>query len=139
INNIYKFDFKDFTSGGDPNLFRYFTSFNLKLIKLGGNLTYLTPSSLWSEYSSKTLRKHIFNNYKLNYIYQFQNQKRFKDVTALLKFTIFQLSNTKAPTSSFNAKFMIRSNDNIIKEIASDLKDKKDNAHKGIALNINQI
>ncbi|WP_210378613.1 class I SAM-dependent DNA methyltransferase, partial [Borreliella garinii] len=139
INNIYKFDFKNFTSGGDPNLFRYFTSFNLKLIKLGGNLTYLTPSSLWSEYSSKTLRKHIFNNYKLNYIYQFQNQKRFKDVTALLKFTIFQLSNTKAPTSSFNAKFMIRSNDNIIKEIASDLKDKKDNAHKGIALNINQI
>ncbi len=60
-------------------------------------------------------------------------------MTALLKFTIFQLSNTKAPTSSFNAKFMIRSNDNIIKEIASDLKDKKDNAHKGIALNINQI
>lgn len=139
INNIYKFDFKNFTSGGDPNLFRYFTSFNLKLIKLGGNLTYLTPSSLWSEYSSKTLRKHIFNNYKLNYIYQFQNQKRFKDVAALLKFTIFQLSNTKAPTSSFNAKFMIRSNDNIIKEIASDLKDNKDNAYKGIALNINQI
>lgn len=27
INNIYKFDFKNFTSGGDPNLFRYFTSF----------------------------------------------------------------------------------------------------------------
>lgn len=41
INNIYKFDFKDFTSGGDPNLFRYFTSFNLKLIKSGDNLTYL--------------------------------------------------------------------------------------------------
>ncbi len=37
----------------------------------------------------------MFNNYKLNYIYQFQNQKRFKDVEALLKFTIFQLSNTK--------------------------------------------
>ncbi|WP_419255536.1 Eco57I restriction-modification methylase domain-containing protein, partial [Borreliella afzelii] len=80
INNIYKFDFKDFSSGGDPNLFRYFVAFNLKLIKPGGNLTYLTPSSLWSEYSSRELRKHIFNNYKLSYIYQFENKKRFKDV-----------------------------------------------------------
>ncbi len=34
---------------------------------------------------------------------------------------------------------MIRSNDNIIKEIASELKDNKDNAYKGIELNINQI
>ncbi|WP_210360562.1 class I SAM-dependent DNA methyltransferase, partial [Borreliella garinii] len=36
INNIYKFDFKDFTSGGDPNLFRYFVAFNLKLLKEKG-------------------------------------------------------------------------------------------------------
>nr|WP_071983763.1 class I SAM-dependent DNA methyltransferase [Borreliella bissettiae] len=59
---IYKFDFKDFTSGGDPNLFRYFTSFNLKLIKPGGNLTYLVPAAFWSEFSSRSLRKHIFAN-----------------------------------------------------------------------------
>ncbi len=78
INNIYKFDFKDFSNGGDPNLFRYFVAFNLKLIKPGGNLTYLTPASLWSEYSSRELRKHIFNNYKLSYIYQFENKKDLK-------------------------------------------------------------
>ncbi len=29
INNIYKNDFKDFFSDGDPNLFRYFVTFNL--------------------------------------------------------------------------------------------------------------
>lgn len=139
INNIYKSDFKDFTSGGDPNLFRYFVAFNLKLIKENGNLTYLVPSALWSESSSSLLRKHIFSKYKLNYIYQFQNQKRFKDVVSLLKFVIFQLSNTKTPTSSFKAKFMIQGNNNIIKEIVGDLKDSKDNPYRGIELNINQI
>ncbi|WP_215537943.1 class I SAM-dependent DNA methyltransferase [Borreliella bavariensis] len=139
INNIYKFDFKDFSSGGDPNLFRYFVAFNLKLIKPGGNLTYLTPSSLWSEYSSRELRKHIFNNYKLNYIYQFENKKRFKDVHSSFKFAIFQISNIKVSTSSFKAKFMIQSSDNILKEITRDLKDNKDNAYQGIELKIDQI
>ncbi|ACO38187.1 type I restriction enzyme r protein (plasmid) [Borreliella burgdorferi 29805] len=139
INNIYKSDFKDFASGGDPNLFRYFVAFNLKLIKENGNLTYLVPSALWSEFSSRVLRKYIFANYKLNYIYQFQNQKRFKDVISLFKFAIFQLSNTKVPTSNFKAKFMIQSSDDILKEITRDLKDSKDDAYKGIELNLNQI
>ncbi|WP_420025401.1 Eco57I restriction-modification methylase domain-containing protein [Borreliella valaisiana] len=139
INNIYKSDFKDFASGGDPNIFRYFVTFNLKLVKENGNLTYLVPSSLWSEFSSRSLRKHIFSKYKINYIYQFQNQKRFKDVASLFKFAIFQLSDAKTPTLSFKAKFMIHSSDNILKEITRDLKDGKENPYKGIELNINQI
>ncbi|WP_418906499.1 Eco57I restriction-modification methylase domain-containing protein (plasmid) [Borreliella turdi] len=139
INNIYKFDFNDFASGGDPNLFRYFVAFNLKLLKEKGNLAYLVPAAFWSESSSSALRKHIFANYKLNYIYQFQNQKRFKDVVSLFKFAIFQISNTKVPTTNFKAKFMIKSSDNIIKEITSDLKDNKDDPYKGTELNIGQI
>ncbi|WP_418905313.1 Eco57I restriction-modification methylase domain-containing protein (plasmid) [Borreliella turdi] len=139
INDIYKSNFKKFTSGGDPNLFRYFIAFNLRLIKEKGNLTYLTPASLWGESSSKALRKHIFSKYKLNYIYQFQNQKRFKDVVSLFKFAIFQISNNKTSTSNFKVKFMIQGNDNIIKEITSDLKDGKDNPYKGIELNVDQI
>ncbi len=139
INNIYKGDFKDFTGGGDPNLFRYFVTFNLKLIKEKGNLTYLVPSSLWSESSSRALRKHIFINYRLNYIYQFENKKRFKDMDSRFKFSIFQRSNTKIPTSSFKAKFMIQCDDNIIKEIIRDLKDGKDDPYKGIELSIGQI
>ncbi|WP_418885673.1 Eco57I restriction-modification methylase domain-containing protein [Borreliella tanukii] len=139
INNIYKNDFKDFSSGGDPNLFRYFVAFNLKLIKEKGNLTYLVPSALWGESSSISLRKHIFSKYKLNYIYQFQNQKRFKDVVSLFKFAIFQLSNTKTPTSNFKVKFMIQGNDNILKEITGYLRDGKNNPYKGIELNIAQI
>ncbi|WP_418905526.1 Eco57I restriction-modification methylase domain-containing protein [Borreliella japonica] len=139
INNIYKFDFKDFSGGGGPNLFRYFVAFNLKLMKPGGNLTYLAPSGLWSEYSSRVIRKHIFNNYKLNYIYQFENKKRFKDVDSRFKFAIFQLSNIKAPASNFKAKFMIQGSDNILKETTRDLKEGKDDSYKGIELNIDQI
>ncbi|WP_419261170.1 Eco57I restriction-modification methylase domain-containing protein [Borreliella afzelii] len=139
LNNMYRLGFREFSSGGDPNLFRYFTAFNLKLLKSGGNLTYLTPYGLWSEFSSKALRQHIFLNYKLNYIYQFENKKRFEDVHSSFKFAIFQLSNIKESTSSFKVKFMIQSSENIIKEIASDLKEGNENAYKGIELDIAQI
>lgn len=75
----------------------------------------------------------------LNYIYQFQNQKRFKDLASFFKFAMFQLSNTKASTTNFKTKFMIQNNDNIIKGIVSDLKGSKYNSYRGIELNINQI
>ncbi|MCD2373689.1 class I SAM-dependent DNA methyltransferase [Borreliella burgdorferi] len=139
LNNMYRWVFREFSSGGDPNLFRYFTTFNLKLVKPGGNLTYLTPSGLWSESSSKALRQHIFSNYKLNYIYQFENQKRFRAMTYGFKFAIFQISNSKEPTTKFRVKFVIQSSDNIVKEITSDLKEGNENAYKGIELDITQI
>ncbi|WP_418457434.1 Eco57I restriction-modification methylase domain-containing protein [Borreliella andersonii] len=139
INNIYKSDFLYFTGGSNSNLFRYFIAFNLKLIKEKGNLTYLIPSSFWSEFSSRSLRKHIFGNYKLNYIYQFENKKRFEDVDSRFKFAIFQLSNTKIPTSNFKVKFMIQSSDNIVKEVTINLKNNKNDPYKGIELNIDQI
>ncbi len=139
LNNMYRLGFREFSSGGDPNLFRYFTAFNLKLVKPGGNLTYLTPSVLWCECSSKALRQHIFSNYKLNYVYQFENQKRFSAVNSGFKFAIFQTSNTKEPTTKFRVKFVIQSCDNIMKEITSDLKEGNENAYKGIELDIAQI
>ncbi len=139
INNICKIGFRDFSSGGDPNFFRYFIAFNLKLIKEKGNLTYLVPAAFWSEYSSRVLRKYVFANYKVNYIYQFENQKRFQDIDARFKFVIFQFSNIKTPTSNFRIKFKIQGGDNIIKEITRDLKNGKDNPYKGIELNVNQI
>nr|WP_301349793.1 hypothetical protein [Borreliella bissettiae]WKD00294.1 hypothetical protein QIA02_04435 [Borreliella bissettiae] len=60
-------------------------------------------------------------------------------VDSRFKFAIFQLSEIKESTSSFKAKFMIQSSDNILKEIIRDLKDSKDDAYKGVELNINQI
>ncbi len=136
---MYKLEFREFSSGGEPNLFRYFTAFNLKLVKLGGSLTYLTPSSLWCEFSSKALRQHIFLNYKLNYIYRFVNRKRFRAMHSSCKFAIFQISNTKEPTTKFRVKFVIQSDDNIMKEITSNLKEGNENAYKGIELDIAQI
>ncbi|QMU99647.1 class I SAM-dependent DNA methyltransferase (plasmid) [Borrelia sp. A-FGy1] len=138
LNNIYKFDFKCFSSGGDPNLFKYFTAFSLKLIKPGGNLTYLVPFNLWNGYSSRVLRKYIFNNYKINYIYQFENKKRFKDVHSSFKFAIFQLSNTKDATTSFKVKFMIQ-RDDFLKKITRDLELGKESPYRGIKLTISQV
>ncbi|WKC58385.1 N-6 DNA methylase [Borrelia sp. P9F1] len=122
LNDIYKNGFKKFSCGGDPNLFRYFVAFNLKLIARGGNLTYLIPSCMWNEHSSQKLRIFLFENYELNYLYQFQNKKRFKDVVSCFKFAIFQISNSGRKTSKFKAKFMIQKDDKIVEEMTEELK-----------------
>ncbi|SCW39471.1 hypothetical protein SAMN02983004_00913 [Borreliella japonica] len=55
------------------------------------------------------------------------------------KFAIFQISNTKEPTTKFRVKFVIQSGDNIVKEITSALEEGNENAYKGIELDITQI
>ncbi|WP_445435749.1 Eco57I restriction-modification methylase domain-containing protein [Candidatus Borreliella tachyglossi] len=122
LNDIYKGGFKDFSNGGDPNFFRYFIGYNLRLITKGGNLTYLAPSSLWREHSSQKLRMFLFKNYKLNYLYQFENKKRFVDVYSNFKFAVFQLSNNGVGTSTFKARFMIQKDDKIVEEMAAGLR-----------------
>ncbi len=60
-------------------------------------------------------------------------------MTPGFKFAIFQISNSKEPTTKFRVKFVIQSSDNIMKEITSDLKEGNENAYKGIELDIAQI
>ena len=142
LNDIYKNGFKKFSCGGDPNLFRYFVAFNLKLIARGGNLTYLIPSCMWSEHSSQKLRIFILKNYKLNYLYQFQNNKRFTDVVSCFKFAIFQISNNGSKTSQFKAKFMIQKDDKIVEEMTEELKFIKKGQnfpYKGLHLSLKDI
>ncbi|AHH07677.1 hypothetical protein BCD_1611, partial (plasmid) [Borrelia crocidurae DOU] len=141
LNDIYKSGFSNFINGGDPNFFRYFVGLNLKLVARNGNLTYLTPASLWNELSSQSLRKFIFNNYKINFLYQFENKKRFKDVDLRFKFAIFQITNSQIPESSFKVQFLIQNDDTIIQEITNNLKllENKSIAYKGLDLSIDKI
>lgn len=96
INEYLKANFPLNRGAGDGNLFRFFVENNLKLLKEGGNLTYVLPSALFQEDGSTTLRKEIFANYKLNYFYGFENNNGiFENIHRSYKFGVFQTERTK--------------------------------------------
>jgi predicted RNA methylase len=81
---------------GDSNLFRFFVEKNLGLLKKEGNLTYVLPSALFQDDGSITLRKHILENFQLNFFFSFENRRPvFPDVDSRYKFAVMQLENGK--------------------------------------------
>ncbi len=91
--NEYCKNYYPYNAGGKGNLFRFFIEQNLDLLTKNGTLTYITPSAWIYEDSSTNLRKHIFENYQLEFFYQFENRKGiFPDVHRSYKFAIFQIT-----------------------------------------------
>lgn len=105
INEYLKANFPLNRGAGDGNLFRFFVENNLKLLKDGGNLTYVLPSALFQEDGSATLRREILTNYKLTYFYGFENNDAiFENVHRSYKFGVFQVERTNQ-----NEKHIIKS------------------------------
>ncbi len=71
-----------------------------------GILVYLIPSDIIHSDGSTILRKYIFNNYNMNFFYQFENRKIFKDIDNRNKFAIFSINNNVRNNYYIKTKFM---------------------------------
>ena len=92
-NEYYKATYPYNAGTGDGNLFRFFIERNLALLHPKGAITYLTPSSWIYEDGSTKLRKHILQEYQLNFFFQFENKKAiFERVHRSYKFATFQVT-----------------------------------------------
>lgn len=109
-NEYFKLHFPYNRGAGDNNLFRLFIENNLRLLKPAeGALTYLTPSAWIYEDSSLNLRKHILEQYQLQFFYQFENREAiFPRVDSRYKFSTFQLAQRTDQTEleSVRTRFM---------------------------------
>ncbi|AFM03308.1 Eco57I restriction endonuclease [Bernardetia litoralis DSM 6794] len=109
-NEYYKNYYPHNAGVGDNNLFRFFIEQNLGLLTKDGTLTYITPSAWIYEDSSINIRKHIFENYQLEFFYQFENKKAiFPDVHRSYKFAVFQitqLDKSKEKRKTLPVRFM---------------------------------
>jgi hypothetical protein len=104
-NLYYKNYFPNSQGSGDGNLYRFFIERNLSFIAKSGNLTYVTPATIINEDGSIQLRKYLFENFKLNYFYGFENrQKLFKSVDSRFKFAIYGIEQGK--TDIVKTRFM---------------------------------
>lgn len=109
-SNEYCKNYYPYNAGGKGNLFRFFIEQNLGLLTKDGTLTYITPSAWIYEDSSINIRKHIFENYQLEFFYQFENKKAiFPDVHRSYKFAVFQitqLDKSKEKRTTLPVRFM---------------------------------
>ena len=112
FNEYCKLTYPYNRGSGDGNLFRFFIEKNLSLLNKNSNLSYLTPSSLSYEDGSINLRKHIIDNFKINFFYQFENKNIFKDVDNRYKFCLLNIENKKAKEEHIvKTRFMQRNLD----------------------------
>lgn len=107
-NEYYKNNFPHNKDIGDGNLFRFFVERNLSLLAPNASLTYVIPSALMFEDGSQKLREYIFDNYKVNFFYSFENRKGiFNNVHKSYKFALLQIINNKVQAQNINTKFML--------------------------------
>jgi type II restriction/modification system DNA methylase subunit YeeA len=108
INEYLKANFPLNRGAGDGNLFRFFVENNLKLLRDGGNLTYVLPSALFQEDGSTTLRGEMLKHFRLNYFYGFENRMGlFGNVDDRYKFGVFQAERTTPNEAhTIRTKFM---------------------------------
>ena len=143
LNALYKFKneyFKNFykyiigiiqnpdgttkNSGGDMDTYRLFLERCLSLVKKSGKVGMVIPSGLGKDDASTGLRRHIFDNVKIEGLIDFQNQlnnrKIFEGVDSRFGFGLLNIQNA-SPQDNFPCAFGVRD-----LKILEDFPDRKD-------------
>ncbi len=97
-------------TGGDPDLFRYFTERTVHCISKNGRVGFLVPCTLWQGQGCTGLRRLLFEKCKLSSIYTFENYRKWAfDIDSRFKFTAFSFESCPPPENhTFPAAFMLR-------------------------------
>ncbi|MDR1520416.1 MAG: N-6 DNA methylase, partial [Planctomycetota bacterium] len=107
-NEYFKIHYPLNQGSGDGNLFRFFVERNLRLLAKGGSLNYVLPTGLLTEDGSTVLRRHILENFKVNYFDGFENREKvFPGVDSRYKFGLIQIENRKDPKQRAKTRFML--------------------------------
>jgi hypothetical protein len=95
---------------GDFNLYRLFVEQALRLVKQRGFVAQVVPDGLYSGANSMAIRKELFENFRLDILFGFENAKEvwFPGVDSRAKFSLYAAQKGGA-TDLFQAAFWIRS------------------------------
>ncbi len=95
---------------GDFNLYRLFVEQALRLVKRRGFAAQVVPDGLYAGANSAAIRKELFENFRLDILYGFENAKEvwFPGVDSRAKFSLYA-AQKGGMTEVFKAAFWIRS------------------------------
>ncbi|TGK00322.1 restriction endonuclease subunit M [Leptospira langatensis] len=104
-------DFFPNRGSGDINLYKLFLERAWHLLKEEGSLGIVIPSGLYSDLGCKDLRKMLFTEGKINFLYGFENSKAlFENVHRSFKFILLSATKeTNGPGKSVPSAFMLHS------------------------------
>ncbi len=97
-------------TGGDPDLFRYFTERAYQCVGKDGRVGFLVPCTLWQGQGCTGLRRLLFGHCRLASIHTFENYRKWAfAIHSSFKFTALVFSKSKPDGNhSFPAAFMLR-------------------------------
>lgn len=98
------------TTGGDPDLFRYFTERATHCIGQGGRIGYVVPCTLWQAEGCTGLRRLLLDKMTMESLYTFENYRKWAfAIDSRFKFCALVVrAEVPAPDHAFPAAFMLR-------------------------------
>jgi len=95
------------SSVGELNTYRIFLERMLQLTKSRGKVAVFIHGGIYSDDRTKVLRKALFDNHKIEFLYGFENRKKLlKAVDSRFKYILLSIEKSAKP-SSFPAKSMV--------------------------------
>jgi hypothetical protein len=95
------------TTGGHPDLFKFFVERGVRILREGGRLAYLIPGALYNNEGCTGLRHLILDETKVVSFFGFENRHKLFDIDSRYKFVCLAVEKCK-PTgpAEFLATFM---------------------------------
>lgn len=78
----------EFTEEGMKDIYIAFYELSLKMVKEGGKICYITPSSWFTSKAGEKLRKYLYNNKLLSYVADYGHTQVFDGVTTYVEITM---------------------------------------------------
>ncbi|MCP9469935.1 MAG: N-6 DNA methylase [Nitrospira sp.] len=95
------------STGGDPDLFKFFVERAQQVLKPGGRLGYLVPSALYNNEGCTGLRHLLLDTMQIERFYGFENRHKIFAIDSRYKFVCLVAKKQAAGTANdFRATFM---------------------------------
>lgn len=94
-----------YQGGGDPNTYKLFLEMSHALLKPGGRLGVIVPSSLYSDKGAQALRELFLERCRWDWLFGYENRQRLFDIHGRYKFCVVILAKG-GKTRSLQAAFM---------------------------------
>lgn len=96
------------STGGDPDLFKFFVERAHKVLRRGGRFGYLVPSAIYNNEGCTGLRHLLLDEMRIERFFGFENRRKIFNIHSSYKFVCLVAENTPAAgaESEFKAAFM---------------------------------
>jgi hypothetical protein len=99
------------STGGDPDLFKFFVERSHSVLKKNGRLGYLVPSAVYNNEGCTGLRHLLLNEMQIERFHGFENRKKIFDIDSRIKFVCLVAEKSMKQASDYEFKAAYKRHD----------------------------